>query len=76
MGRTIAYCRVSARDQNPALQLDALHTHGYDRLFAEKESGKHGAERPEFPTALSVLGPATPWCSGSPADGAAQPRTS
>ena len=55
MGRTIAYCRVSARDQNPELQLDALHTHGYDRLFAEKESGKHGAERPEFPTALSVL---------------------
>lgn len=55
MGRTIAYCRVSARDQNPELQLDALHTHGYDRLFAEKESGKHGVERPEFPTALSVL---------------------
>jgi hypothetical protein len=55
VGRTIAYCRVSARDQNPELQLDALHTHGYDRQFAEKESGKRGVERPEFTTALSVL---------------------
>jgi DNA invertase Pin-like site-specific DNA recombinase len=55
VGRTIAYCRVSSRDQNPELQLDALHTHGYDRLFAEKESGKRGVERPEFTTALSVL---------------------
>ena len=24
MGATIAYCRVSSRDQNPGLQLDAL----------------------------------------------------
>jgi DNA invertase Pin-like site-specific DNA recombinase len=55
VGRTIAYYRVSARDQNPELQLDALHAHGYDRLFAEKESGKRGMERPEFTTALSVL---------------------
>jgi hypothetical protein len=28
MGRSIAYCRVSARDQNPQLPLDALHAHG------------------------------------------------
>ena len=48
MGRTIAYCRVSSRDQIPQLQLDALHAHGYDQLFAEKESGKHGVQRPEF----------------------------
>jgi hypothetical protein len=32
----------------PQLQLDALHAHGYDQLFAEKESGKHGVQRPEF----------------------------
>jgi hypothetical protein len=38
MGRTIAYCRVSSRDQNPQLQLDALHAHGYDQLFAETRS--------------------------------------
>jgi len=48
MGRTIAYCRVSSRDQNLQLQLDALHAHGYDQLFAGKESGKHGTARPEF----------------------------
>src|SRR6266567_1710770 len=55
MGRTIADCRVSARDQNPQLQLDALHAHGYDQLFAEKESGKHGVQRPEFTRALATL---------------------
>ena len=55
MGRTIAYCRVSSRDQNPGLQLDALDTHGYDRLFAETESGKRGVQRPEFTAALSAL---------------------
>ena len=54
-GRTIAYCRVSSRDQNPQLQLDALHAHGYDQLSAEKESGKHGVQRPEFSQALATL---------------------
>ncbi|MGH3182164.1 MAG: recombinase family protein [Streptosporangiaceae bacterium] len=57
MGRTIAYYRVSARDQNPQLQLDALHTRGYDRLLVEKESGKRGVQRPEFTTALDALQP-------------------
>ena len=55
MGRTVAYCRVSARDQNPQLQLDALTAHGYDVLFQEKESGKRGVNRPEFDKALAVL---------------------
>lgn len=54
-GRPIAYCRVSARDQNPGLQLDALAAHGHDLLFAEKESGKHGTARPEFTKALAAL---------------------
>ena len=45
------------RDQNPQLQLDALDAHGYDRLFAEKESGKRGVDRPEFTAALSELQP-------------------
>jgi DNA invertase Pin-like site-specific DNA recombinase len=57
MGRIIAYCRVSSRDQNPQLQLDALHTHGYDQLFAEKQSGKQGTARPEFSRALAALQP-------------------
>jgi DNA invertase Pin-like site-specific DNA recombinase len=55
MGRTIAYCRVSSRDQNPQLQLDALQAHGYDQLLAEKESGKHAVQRPEFTRALATL---------------------
>jgi DNA invertase Pin-like site-specific DNA recombinase len=55
VGRTIAYCRVSSRDQNPQLQLDALHAHGCDQLFAEKQSGKHGVQRPEFSRALAAL---------------------
>ncbi len=55
MSRTIAYCRVSSRDQNPQLQLDALHTHGHDYLFAETESGKRGVQRPEFTRALAIL---------------------
>ena len=55
MGHTIAYCRVSSRDQNPQLQLDALHALGHDQLFAEKESGKHGTARPEFTRALTAL---------------------
>ena len=55
MGRIIAYCRVSSRDQNPQLQLDALHAHGYDQLFAEKESGKHGVQRPEFSGGLATF---------------------
>jgi len=55
MGRTIAYCRVSSRDQNPQLQLDALAAHGYDQLFAEQQSGKHGTARPEFSRALVVV---------------------
>jgi hypothetical protein len=55
VGRTIAYCRVSSRDQNPQLQLDALDAHGYGVLFAEKQSGKRGAERPEFTAALAAL---------------------
>jgi DNA invertase Pin-like site-specific DNA recombinase len=42
MGRSIAYCRVSSRDQNPELQLNALTAHGYDQMFAEKEPGKRG----------------------------------
>ncbi|MGH3199420.1 MAG: recombinase family protein [Streptosporangiaceae bacterium] len=57
MGATIAYCRVSSRDQNPQLQLDALDTHGHDRLFAETESGRRGVQRPGFSAALSALQP-------------------
>lgn len=48
-----AYARVSTRDQNPQLQLDALEASGYDELVTEKESGKQGVTRPEWEALLS-----------------------
>ena len=53
-GRTIAYARVSTRDQNPQLQLDALTAHGYDLLFTETMSGRR-ADRPQWRACLSEL---------------------
>ncbi|MEV8636192.1 recombinase family protein [Streptosporangium sp. NPDC051023] len=52
-GRIYAYARVSTRDQNPQLQLDALTASGYDELVTEKESGKRGVARPEWEALLS-----------------------
>lgn len=49
-----AYARVSTRDQNPQLQLDALTASGYDELVTEKESGKRGAARPAWETLLTL----------------------
>ena len=43
-GQVWAYARVSTRDQNPQLQLDALQASGYDTLVQEKESGKQGRQ--------------------------------
>lgn len=51
--RVYAYARVSTRDQNPQLQLDALHASGYDELVMEKESGKRGVARPEWEALVS-----------------------
>ena len=48
MGRVWAYARVSSRDQNPQLQLDALEASGYDELVTETESGKRGVQRPAW----------------------------
>jgi len=54
--RTIAYCRVSSRDQNPELQLTALTEHGYDVLYQEKMSGRR-ADRPQWLACLASLQP-------------------
>ncbi|MEV2271995.1 oligopeptide/dipeptide ABC transporter ATP-binding protein [Nonomuraea africana] len=54
MPRAIAYARVSSRDQNPQLQLDALNAHGYDVIFHEKISGGRD-DRPEFKKALAAV---------------------
>jgi len=66
---------VSARDQNPQLQLDALDAHGHDVLFAEQQSGKRGAERPEFTAALAALEPGDTLLFWNPTGRAARPPT-
>ncbi|WP_250562529.1 recombinase family protein [Sphaerisporangium fuscum] len=48
------YARLSTRDQNPQLQLDALAASGYDKLVVEKESGKRGVARPEWEALLAL----------------------
>ncbi|GAA0955086.1 recombinase family protein [Actinocorallia libanotica] len=53
-GRVYAYVRVSTRDQNPQLQLDAITASGYDRLFTEALSGKRGVDRPQWRELLTV----------------------
>jgi len=49
----IGYARVSTKDQNLALQLDALKNAGCERVFQEKESA--GKERPEYEQMKSIL---------------------
>lgn len=50
----IGYARVSTMDQNPALQMDALHDIGCERIFVEKASGSH-RDRPQPKAALDYL---------------------
>lgn len=50
----VGYARVSTRDQNTALQLDALAGVGCERVFTEKASGSD-RDRPELKAALSYL---------------------
>ena len=56
-GHVWAYARVSTRDQNPQLQLDALEASGYDTLVQEKESGKRGVFRPAWQELLPLPQP-------------------
>ena len=56
-GQIWAYARVSTRDQNPQLQLDALEASGYDTLVQEKESGKRGVLRPAWRELLRLPQP-------------------
>jgi DNA invertase Pin-like site-specific DNA recombinase len=41
----VGYARVSTREQNQALQLDALRAAGCERVYTEKASGAQ-RERP------------------------------
>ena len=52
----VGYARVSTRDQNPSLQIDALQTAGCDRVFMEKASGV-SRDRPELKAALDYIRP-------------------
>ena len=56
-GQVWAYARVSTRDQNPQLQLDALGASGYDTLVQEQESAKRGAFRPAWQELLPLPQP-------------------
>lgn len=50
----VGYARVSTRDQNPALQIDALKAAGCERIFMEKVSGAK-RDRPELQAALDFI---------------------
>ena len=50
----IGYARVSTRDQNLELQLEALNKAGCERIFTDKLSGTE-VERPGLKEALSHL---------------------
>lgn len=55
-GRLIGYARVSTRDQNPNMQIDALKNQGCDPIFVESASGRN-LERPKLEAALQTLNP-------------------
>lgn len=50
----VGYARVSTLDQDPALQVNALHDAGCGRLFTEKASGA-AKERPQLRAALEYV---------------------
>ena len=61
----VGYARVSTREQDHALQLDALEAAGCERVYTEKASGAQ-RDRPELKAALDYAqGRATRWSSGS-----------
>ncbi|NEG89120.1 recombinase family protein [Bifidobacterium aerophilum] len=51
----IGYARVSTLDQNPQLQLDALHAAGCDRIFTDEGVSGSKAHRPQLDAALDHL---------------------
>lgn len=51
----IGYYRVSTKDQNPQLQIDALERYGCDRIFGDIGISGIKASRPEFDRALDYM---------------------
>ncbi|MBG6226686.1 DNA invertase Pin-like site-specific DNA recombinase [Arthrobacter sp. CAN_A2] len=56
MPNIIGYARVSTRDQNPQLQLDALTAAGAARIFTDTATGTN-INRPQLTAALEYLNP-------------------
>jgi DNA invertase Pin-like site-specific DNA recombinase len=54
VSQTIGYARVSAADQNPQMQIDALEAINCDRIFVEKLSGAL-RDRPQLAAALEYI---------------------
>lgn len=50
----VGYARVSTRDKNPALQIEALKAAGCDRVFVENATGAN-RDRPELKAALDYV---------------------
>lgn len=46
--KRVGYARVSMRDQNPQLQIDALKAAGCDEIYVETKSGASIKNRPEY----------------------------
>ena len=54
MADKIGYARVSSADQDPRLQLDALHAEGCLKIYTDKVTGTK-ADRPQWNTCLADL---------------------
>jgi DNA invertase Pin-like site-specific DNA recombinase len=50
----IGYARVSTQEQDPTLQLDALHASGCEKVYTEQASGAQ-RERPQLQAALDYM---------------------
>src|SRR5258706_12568792 len=55
--KVIGYARVSTRDQDPQLQVDALQAAGCGQVFTDHGVSGKLTSRPEFDKALAVLEP-------------------
>lgn len=51
----IGYARVSSKDQDLGVQVDALHAAGCERIFQEKQSGRTADDRPVWQECLTFL---------------------